>query len=112
MEGRRAGPSSPVVIWLVMVEAVTLIALTVVGAATSSEDDRLRHVNRRLVNDMLLTDLALSTGTSYCRHPSQADLFAPHGDHPSSLEHFPAGSFVAPPAITFLSFQNSGSSEK
>jgi len=111
MEGRRAGPSGLKVIGLVTFEALAVIALTVAGASTSSEDDRLRQVNRRLVHDMLLTDLALSTGTSYCRHPSQADLFAPHGDHPSSFEHFPAGSFVAPPPALSASTERSGSSE-
>jgi hypothetical protein len=77
-----------------------------------SERNSFRQVNRRLVRSMHITDLSLSTGTSYCRHPSQADLFAPHGDHPSSIEHFPAGSFVSPPPTLSASIQKSGSSEE
>ena len=45
-----------------------------------------------------LTDLALVSDASYCRHPSQADRFAPFSDHPGALEHFPGGSLVPPPA--------------
>jgi len=112
MEGRRAGPAGPIIIGLVTIEALAVIALTVAGAATDRENDRFRQVNRRLVHDMHLTDLSLSTGTSYCRHPSQADLFAPHGDHPSSIEHFPAGSFVPPPPALSASIQKSESSEE
>ncbi len=44
-----------------------------------------------------LTDLSLFTDARYARHPSQADLFAPFQDHPTSLEHFPSGSLVPPP---------------
>jgi hypothetical protein len=89
-----------IVIALVLLEAVTVAALSVAGSAASRVDDQARQSNRRLVREMLLTDLALSTGTSYCRHPSQTDLFAPYGDHPSAIEHFPAGSIMAPPAVS------------
>ena len=99
MGGRRAGPTGRTVIVLATIEALGIIALTVVGASTTREDCRFRQVNRRIVRELRFTDLAISNGTSHCRHPSQADLFAPHGDHPSAIEHFPAGSFVAPPAI-------------
>lgn len=51
---------------------------------------------RNLVRTLGLTDLALWTEARYTRHPSQADLFTPFQDFPSSLEHFPAGSIVAP----------------
>ena len=49
-----------------------------------------------LVTTLQLTDLALWTEARYTRHPSQADQFTPFQDSPSSLEHFPAGSIVAP----------------
>ena len=45
-----------------------------------------------------LTDLSIFTDARYARHPSQADRFAPFQDHPTSLEHFPSGSLVPPPA--------------
>jgi len=50
-----------------------------------------------LVAHLGLTDLALVSDASYCRHPTQADRFAPFSDHPGALEHFPAGSLVPPP---------------
>jgi len=53
---------------------------------------------RQLVRALALTDLAIWTEARYTRHPSQADFFSPFQDCPSSLEHFPAGSVVAPPA--------------
>lgn len=53
---------------------------------------------RALARELALTDLAIWTEARYTRHPSQADFFAPFQDVPSSLEHFPSGSVVAPPA--------------
>jgi len=50
-----------------------------------------------LVRRFALTDLALFTDARYTRHPSQADRFAPVGDHPHALEHFPSGSVVQRP---------------
>jgi hypothetical protein len=44
-----------------------------------------------------LTDLALWTEARYTRHPSQADFFSPFQDFPSAIDHFPAGSLIAPP---------------
>jgi hypothetical protein len=53
-------------------------------------------VKRELVKHLKLTDLSLWTEARYTRHPSQADFFTPFQDFPSSLEHFPAGSIIAP----------------
>ena len=60
---------------------------------------------RQLVETLMLTDLALWGEARYTRHPSQADLFAPFQDFPSAMEHFPAGSIVAPPEKTDMRFQ-------
>jgi hypothetical protein len=51
-----------------------------------------------VVADLELTDLSLFTEARYTRHPSQADLQSAFQDHPASLEHFPTGSLVSPPA--------------
>lgn len=51
---------------------------------------------RTLVGKLQLTDLSLWTEARYTRHPSQADWFTPFQDFPSALEHFPAGSIIAP----------------
>lgn len=52
---------------------------------------------RVLTSSLTLTDLSLWTGAPYLRHPSLADRFSPFQDFPSSVEHFPAGSIIAPP---------------
>lgn len=52
----------------------------------------------RMVKEYQLTDLCLFTEARYTRHPSMADRHAPFQDHPGSLEHFPSGSLVPPPA--------------
>jgi hypothetical protein len=57
--------------------------------------------NRSLVSTLVLTDLALWSEAAYCRHPTQSDGFVAWSDHPGAPEHFPAGSLVPPPAMTF-----------
>ena len=52
---------------------------------------------RQLVGSLGLTDFSIWTEARYTRHPSQTDFFTPFQDFPSSLEHFPAGSIMAPP---------------
>ena len=51
---------------------------------------------KAVVKALQLTDLSLWTEARYTRHPSQADRFTPFQDFPSALEHFPAGSIIAP----------------
>lgn len=51
---------------------------------------------KELVNRLLLTDFAIWTEARYTRHPSQTDFFTPFQEFPSALEHFPAGSVIAP----------------
>jgi hypothetical protein len=51
-----------------------------------------------LVGKLDLTDLCLFTEATYTRHLSLADLHTPFQNGPMSLEHFPSGSLVMPPA--------------
>jgi hypothetical protein len=51
----------------------------------------------RLVRELGLTDLCLSTEANYTRHLSLADLHTPFQDHPLALEHFPSGALFGPP---------------
>jgi len=74
--------------------AAAATALGAVAAADRGAGERA--ADRALVAALRLTDLALMSQASYCRHPSQADLFAPHASHPSALEHYPPGSIVPP----------------
>jgi hypothetical protein len=46
-----------------------------------------------------LSDLCIFTDARYSRNPAVADLGTPFQDHPLSLEHFPSGSIMAPPAV-------------
>ncbi len=52
---------------------------------------------RRWVAELQLTDLCLFTEARYTRNPALADLHTPFQDHPTTLEHFPSGTLVAPP---------------
>lgn len=81
---------------LLAAELLAVVALALAGAAGGGEARAALEDHRALVSHLGLTDLALGSGAGYCRHPSQADLFAPHGDHPGALERFPAGSIVPP----------------
>lgn len=51
-----------------------------------------------LVRRLELTDLCLFTEARYTRHPSMADVNSPFQDSPLSLEHYPSGSLMSPPA--------------
>lgn len=51
---------------------------------------------QELVSRLGLTDFAIWTEARYTRHPSQTDFFSPFQDFPSSPDHFPAGSIIAP----------------
>ena len=88
MRLRSLGPLARATIILLLVEAAFSAALVAAGIARNRDQQAARDANRRLVRELGLTDLALSTGTSYARHPSQADLFAPHNEHPTAIEHF------------------------
>jgi len=57
-----------------------------------------RKERGEMVKRFDLTDLCLFTEASYTRHLTQADLHTPFQDNPGSLEHFPSGSIVGPPA--------------
>jgi hypothetical protein len=52
----------------------------------------------KVIERLGITDLCLFTEAAYTRHPSQADRHTPFQDHPMSLEHFPSGSLIRPPA--------------
>lgn len=59
--------------------------------------DASRQRTLGVVRSLGLTDPCLFTEARYTRHPSQADRHSAFQDHPMSLEHFPAGSVLAPP---------------
>ncbi len=78
---------------LVLFAAAFLHSLVAGKGARQSMERRAE-----MVRDLELTDLCLCTEARYTRHPSQADRHTPFQDHPMSLEHFPTGSVIGPPA--------------
>jgi len=97
-------------IGVILSELLLLLALYVFGQILI--DNRRDEIlfKKALVKELMLTDLAIWTEARYTRHPSQADLFTPFQDFPSSIEHFPAGSIIAPPmnikGSTWIKFEN------
>lgn len=83
---------------LLAAELALLAALHLHASAGAERREAELADKRTLVSDLGLTDMALWTEARYTRHPSQADRFAAFQDFPSAIEHFPAGSIVAPPA--------------
>jgi hypothetical protein len=75
-----------------------LSALFVHAFYQKRADLELLEAKCRLVRTIELTDLCLFTEASYTRHLSQADMHTPFQDYPMSLDHFPSGSIVQPPA--------------
>lgn len=86
---------------LTAIELAAVAALVAHAAAVAADPGAKQIAAKRAVAARLgLTDLAVWTEARYTRHPSQADLFSPFQDLPSSLEHFPAGSVVGVPDMT------------
>ena len=85
-------------IGLIAIECLVLFVFFFSGVLSL----RTRHEEllekRDLVQRLFLTDLSLWTEARYTRNPSQADVFSAFQDFPSAIEHFPAGSIIAPPA--------------
>ena len=88
------------VLLALLASEILLFGLVFVHAAYKEEAERpVLAEKKEMVSNWALTDLCLFTEASYIRHMSQADIHTPFQDHPFSLEHFPSGSIVAPPAI-------------
>lgn len=74
-----------------------LVVCVVAALADRPATRERREAGRAVARDLGLTDPALFGEARYTRHPSQADLASAFQDAPASLDHFPAGSLVAPP---------------
>jgi hypothetical protein len=84
-------------IGLIILQAVLLGLLLLHGEVRVTALSRQElPALKATVRALQLTDLSLWTEARYTRHPSQADRFTPFQDFPSALEHFPAGSIIAP----------------
>ena len=83
----------------VVVEAMVLGILFITASLSAERMEPELRVKERLVQGLMLTDLALWSEARYTRHPSQADFFTPFQDFPGAIDHFPAGSILAPPSM-------------
>jgi hypothetical protein len=86
-------------IGFILLEVAAISMLLVSGQAGIQVRQPQLEAKRALVSRLALTDFALWTEARYTRNPSQADLFTPFQDYPSAIEHFPAGSMMAPGKI-------------
>jgi hypothetical protein len=86
-------------IGLILLEMTVIAILLLSGQAGIRAQQPQREAKRTIVHRLMLTDFALWTEARYTRNPSQADLFTPFQDYPSAMEHFPAGSIMAPSKI-------------
>ncbi len=76
-----------------------LMILTIIDAMTQqSSAKQSLHQRAMLVNELGLSDLALSTEARYTRHLTLADRHSAFQDHPTSFDHFPSGSIFSPPS--------------
>jgi hypothetical protein len=78
---------------------ILVVLLLYCHFAVTTQKNYAIPAKRELVKSLQLTDLSLWTEARYTRNPSQADIFTPFQDFPSSLEHFPAGSIIGPESI-------------
>jgi hypothetical protein len=83
-----------------LVAGITLLTLMFVHASVRMKAGAASlRITSDLVGKLALSDLCLFTEASYTRHLSLADLHTPFQNGPLTLEHFPSGSLVAPPAV-------------
>jgi hypothetical protein len=91
---------------------VSLVAAEALHAAlTAGAGRQRREAMQALTVQLGLTDLALFTEARYTRHRSLADLHSAFQDAPMAMEHFPAGSLVAPQRAFPPSALRSGTGE-
>jgi len=103
----RTGHLARAAVIMVGLESVVACGLAIEGSARRERLNDVRRVNRRLVSELGLTDLALWSDASYCRHPISADFFSAHSLHPAAMDHFPAGSMAPPPPWLETGFRRS-----
>jgi hypothetical protein len=86
-------------LWYIAINLILLGSIFVHASVQETKNMTLLREKRDMVKKLELTDLCLFTEASYTRHLSQADLHTAFQDYPLSLEHFPSGSFIAPPPM-------------
>jgi hypothetical protein len=87
-------------LFLLILAAQVVLLVLLFGHAffRTAKDAVFLEEKREMMKSLGLADLCLFTEASYTRHLTQADLHTPFQDSPLSLEHFPSGALVRPPA--------------
>lgn len=86
-------------IGFILLEILVLLFFFVSGQVAIRSRQGEVQDKRDTVKRLMLTDFSLWTEARYTRNPSQADLFSAFQDFPSSIDHFPAGSIIAPGSV-------------
>jgi hypothetical protein len=88
---------SKIFIGIILAEILLLFFFFLSSFAVQKSSREIElNAKKELVQHLRLTDFAIWTEARYTRHPSQTDFFSPFQEFPSSFEHFPAGSVIAP----------------
>lgn len=89
-------PASLLLLILVVLLAVDA-GLLAAGQARRTAMHRELPLLHTVTAALGLSDLCVATEARYTRHPAVSDPVVPFMDHPGAMEHFPTGSFWAPP---------------
>ena len=88
---------SKIFIGIILAEILLLFFFFLSSFAVQKSSREIElNAKKELVRHLRLTDFSIWTEARYTRHPSQTDFFSPFQEFPSSFEHFPAGSVIAP----------------
>ena len=90
-------PSTLLFAFFALLATLDIVMAAIVGHGPA---DTIAHRRQQqaVVAPLGLTDLCGATEARYTRHPAVSDMVVPFMDHPGAIEHFPTGSFWAPPA--------------
>lgn len=89
-------PAGHLLLWLCVLGALDA-GLLIYGLHGRAQQRAEEPLLRLATAELGLTDLCVATEARYTRHPAVSDGVVPFMDHPAGLEHFPSGSFFAPP---------------
>jgi hypothetical protein len=87
-------PATGVFLALSLFLLLASLLFTDIAKRRYKQSVQLGHV-QRVVTDLGLSDLALSTEARYTRHPAVSDPVVVGMDNPGGLDHFPSTLFFA-----------------
>lgn len=89
----------PSYLFIATVFSVAVCAICVTGQIEARQDrvSQIYSAAAKIVTDLGLSDLCLSTEARYTRNPVATDKLVVVMDHPGGIDHFPSTLFWAPP---------------